>query len=40
MWLLVTRTTDADVWPDAALMVAGSGVIWVVVFAAVAMLGS
>ena len=31
MCLLVLRTTEADVWPDAVLMVAGSGVIWVVV---------
>lgn len=40
MWLLVTRTTDADVWPDALLMVAGSGVIWIAVFAAMTMLGA
>ena len=31
MWLLVLRTTEADAWPDAVVMVAGSGVIWVVV---------
>jgi hypothetical protein len=40
MWLLVTRTTDADVWPDAVLMVAGSGVIWIAVPAALTMLGA
>ena len=32
MSLLVLRTTEADVWPDAVLAVTGSGVIWVVVF--------
>jgi len=29
--LLLLRTTEADVWPDAVLVVAGSGVVWVVV---------
>ncbi len=31
MSLLIARTTDADVWPDAVLMVVGSSVIWVLV---------
>lgn len=32
LWLLVTHLTEADPWPDAAVMVTGSGVIWVVVY--------
>ena len=28
MWLLVTKATEADIWPDAILMVVGSGAIW------------
>jgi hypothetical protein len=28
MALLVTRTTEADPWPDAVLMVVGSNVAW------------
>ncbi len=31
MALLVMRTTEADTWPDAVLIVTGCGVIWVVV---------
>jgi hypothetical protein len=31
MALLVTRATAADPWPAAVLMVAGSGVIWLLV---------
>ena len=29
--LLLLRTTEADAWPDAALVVTGCGVVWVVV---------
>ena len=29
--LLLLRTTEADAWPDAVLVVAGSSVIWIVV---------
>ena len=29
--LLILRTTDADPWPDALLMVVGSSVIWLFV---------
>ena len=28
MSLLITRTTVADPWPDAVLMVVGSNVVW------------
>jgi hypothetical protein len=28
MYLLVTRVTGADVWPDTVLMVAGSNLVW------------
>jgi hypothetical protein len=30
MTLLITRTTDADGWPDTVLMVIGSNVVWLV----------
>jgi hypothetical protein len=29
--LLLLRTTEADAWPDAVLIVTGSGVVWLVV---------
>jgi hypothetical protein len=35
MALFVLRTTDADTWPDAVIIIAGSGLIWVVVDIAV-----
>jgi hypothetical protein len=28
MWLLVAKATEAELWPDAVLMVAGSAAIW------------
>jgi len=31
MSLLITRTTAADPWPDAVLMVVGSNVVWLLV---------
>lgn len=31
MSLLILRTTDADGWPDAVLMVVGSNVVWLLV---------
>jgi len=31
MSLLITRTTEADGWPDAVLMVVGSNVVWLLV---------
>jgi len=31
MSLLITRTTDADPWPDAVLMVVGANVVWLLV---------
>lgn len=30
--LLLVKTTDADVWPDAVLIVTGCGLIWVLAF--------
>jgi hypothetical protein len=30
MSLLVVKTTEADAWPDAVLIVTGSGVVWLV----------
>jgi len=30
MALLVVKVTEADAWPDAVLVVTGSGVVWVV----------
>jgi hypothetical protein len=30
MTLLVVKVTEADAWPDAVLVVTGSGVVWVV----------
>jgi hypothetical protein len=32
--LLVVKTTEADVWPDAFLVVIGSGVVWAAAYAA------
>jgi hypothetical protein len=32
--LLVVKTTEADTWPDAVLMVTGSGLVWAVAYAA------
>jgi hypothetical protein len=29
--LLLLKTTEADAWPDSVLIVAGSGIVWVVV---------
>jgi hypothetical protein len=37
MTLLILRTTEADTWPDAVLMVFGSNVIWL--FVRVVLLG-
>jgi hypothetical protein len=31
MSLLITRTTDADGWPDVVLMIIGSNVVWFLV---------
>ena len=31
MSLLILRTTDADGWPDAVLMIVGSSLIWMIV---------
>jgi hypothetical protein len=31
MTLLILRTTEADTWPDAVLMIMGSNVIWLFV---------
>jgi hypothetical protein len=36
--LLVLRTTEAEAWPDAVLMIAGCGVVWLA--ANVVVLGS
>jgi hypothetical protein len=30
MTLLVVQVTEADAWPDAVLVVTGSGVVWIV----------
>jgi hypothetical protein len=35
MALLVLKTTDADVWPDAVVMIVGSNVIWLAAYLAV-----
>ena len=35
MCLVLLRTTEADVWPETVLMVAGSGIIWVIAYTAV-----
>jgi len=40
MCLVLLRATEADVWPETVLMVAGSGVIWVIVFTTLMSLGS
>jgi len=40
MWLLVLRTTEADMWPDAVVMTLGSLVIWQVVYAVLPPFGS
>ena len=37
MSLLILRTTDADMWPDAVLMITGSIVVWL--FVRVVLLG-
>ena len=29
--LLLLRTTEADVWPDAVVVVTGSGLVWLIV---------
>ena len=34
--LLIAKTTDADAWPDAVLIVTGCGAVWVLSFAALA----
>lgn len=38
--LVLLRATEAGVWPETVLMVAGSGVIWVIVFTTLMTLGS
>ena len=35
MCLVLLRTTEAGVWPETVLMVAGSGIIWVIAYTAV-----